>query len=139
MVMSILQPVMAMVVLTLAVFFWMLITRIPAMMKNRVHPQKGQDTRKLREHLPHAVNRVANNYNHLFEQPVVFYVICLSAALLQSVDSTLVICAWVYVAIRVAHSIVQGGFDIVVIRFYLFLASWAVLMVMIVKLALFVF
>ncbi len=130
---AILQPVFAMALLTAVVALWMLFTRIPAMMRLKVHPQKGQDTRKLREHLPHEVNRVSNNYNHLFEQPTLFYVVCLAIAYLQHVDSFFVVCAWAYVALRVAHTLVQGLIDIVIVRFYLFIASWAVLIVMIVR------
>lgn len=122
-----LQPVFAMGLLTFVVALWMLFTRIPAMMRLRIHPQKGQDTSKLRELLPHNINRVSNNYNHLFEQPVLFYAVCISIAVLGYTDAIFVYCAWTYVALRVAHSIVQAQFDIVIVRFYLFLASWAVL------------
>jgi len=130
---AILKPVFAMVLLTLVVTIWMLVTRIPAMMRLKVHPQKGQDTKKLRELLPHEVNRVANNYNHLFEQPVLFYAVCISIAILGHTDSIFVSSAWIYVALRTAHSFVQVQFDIVIIRFYLFIASWFVLAVMIIR------
>lgn len=133
---AILKPVMAMALLTLCVALWMLFTRIPAMIRLKIHPQKGQDTRKLREYLPHEVNRVSNNYNHLFEQPVVFYAVCFCIAILGHVDAILVACAWVYVALRVVHSITQARFDVVIVRFYLFVASWFVLAVMIVREAL---
>ncbi len=130
---AILKPVFAMALVTAGVALWMLFTRIPAMMRLKIHPQQGQDTRKLREHLPHEVNRVSNNYNHLFEQPVLFYAVCIAIAVLSHVDSFFVICAWAYVGLRAAHSLVQGLFDIVIVRFYLFIASWAVLIVMIVR------
>ena len=136
---DILKPVLAMGLLTAAVALWMLFTRIPAMMRLKIHPQKGQDTRKLREHLPHEVNRVSNNYNHLFEQPTLFYVTCICIALLGHVDSFYVYAAWAYVALRICHSLVQGLVDIVVVRFYLFIASWVVLIVMIVREAMAVF
>lgn len=130
---AILKPVFAMALLTCVMAVWTVCTRVPAMIKLGVHPQKGQDTRKLREHLPHEVNRVANNYNHLFEQPVLFYAVCISIAILGHVDSFYVGCAWVYVVLRSAHSIVQARFDIVMVRFYLFIASWCVLATMIIK------
>jgi len=134
-IVEILKPVMAMAVLTSIMAFWMFFTRIPAMMRLKIHPQKGQDTRKLREYLPHDVNRVSNNYNHLFEQPVVFYAVCFCSALSGHVDLLLVSLAWGYVAIRAAHSLTQALFDIVLIRFYLFVASWLVLTSMTVYLA----
>ena len=136
---DILKPVFAMALLTMSVALWMLFTRIPAMMRLKIHPQKGQDTRKLREHLPHEVNRVSNNYNHLFEQPTLFYAVCLSIAILRLVDPFFVYAAWAYVAFRFCHTLVQGLVDIVILRFYLFIASWLVLIVMIVRASLIVF
>ncbi len=136
---AILKPLFAMAMLTVSVALLMLFTRIPAMMRLKIHPQKGQDTRKLREFLPHEVNRVSNNYNHLFEQPVLFYAVCLALAVLGHVDSFFVICAWSYVALRTAHSLVQCLLDIVIIRFYLFIASWLVLIIMIAREALALF
>lgn len=130
---DILKPVFAMALLTVAVAIWMLFTRIPAMARLKVHPQDGQDTRKLREKLPHEVNRVSNNYNHLFEQPTVFYAVCLALAVLGHVDAFFVYSAWAYVALRLCHSLVQGLVDIVIVRFYLFIASWVILIVMIVR------
>jgi len=136
---DILKPLFAMALLTVLVALWMLFTRIPAMMRLKIHPQAGQDAGKLREKLPHEVNRVANNYNHLFEQPVLFYAVCLSLAVLGHVDPFFVYSAWVYVALRVCHSLVQGLFDVVILRFYLFIASWVVLIVMIVRESLILF
>ena len=136
---DILKLVFAMALLTMSVALWMLFTRIPAMMRLKIHPQKGQDTRKLREHLPHEVNRVSNNYNHLFEQPTLFYAVCISIAILGLVDAFFVYAAWAYVAFRVCHTLVQGLVDIVILRFYLFIASWLVLIVMIVRASLIVF
>lgn len=102
-------------------------------MRLKVHPQKGQDTSKLREYLPHEVNRVSNNYNHLFEQPTVFYAVCIALAVLDHVDTFFVVCAWTFVALRVCHTLIQGLADIVILRFYAFAASWVVLIAMIVR------
>ena len=129
----ILQPVFAMALLTLAMAIWMLFTRIPTMNRLKIHPQKGQDTAKLKELLPAEVNRVSNNYNHLFEQPVVFYAVAISIAVLGHVDFIHVVCAWLYTGLRVAHSLVQATIDKVMLRFMLFLLSWLVLAVMILR------
>lgn len=136
---SILQPVFAMGILTLIMTIWMFFTRIPAMSRLKVNPQEGQDTSELRKKLPHSVNSVSNNYNHLFEQPVLFYAVCISVAVLDLSTDFLVNCAWVYVALRVLHSLVQATVDIVLIRFYLFLASWAALATLLINVSLSVF
>ena len=130
---AIIQPMFAMALLTIVMTVWMFLTRIPAMNKLRVDPQEGQDTRHLRTLLPHSANRVANNYNHLFEQPVVFYATCIAIAVLGHTDQFFVTLAWIYVLLRIGHSLVQATRDIVMARFTLFLASWLVLAIMIIR------
>lgn len=123
----ILQPVLAMGMLTFIMTVWMYVVRVSAMVRLRIHPQKGQDTTKLRDLLPDKVNRVSNNYNHLFEQPTLFYILALTIAVLNLVDATFVVVAWLYVAVRIVHSMIQATVDIVMLRFYVFLTSWLLL------------
>lgn len=122
-----LQPILAMGILTFVMTVWMYLVRVSAMMRLRIHPQKGQDTTKLRDLLPDKVNRVSNNYNHLFEQPTLFYALAIVIALLDKVDILFVAAAWLYVAVRIVHSIIQATVDIVMLRFYVFLFSWLIL------------
>lgn len=135
----ILQPVLIVGLLTVVMTIWMLATRIPAMSRLKIHPQKGQDTNKLRELLPKEVSRVSNNYNHLFEQPTLFYAVALSIAMLGHVDVLNVGCAWVYALLRIIHSIVQATIDLVLARFVLFIMSWLVLSFMVIREAMRVF
>jgi len=135
----ILQPVIVVALLTIVMAVWMFFTRIPAMSRLKIHPQKGQDTLKLRELLPKEVNRVSNNYNHLFEQPTLFYAIALTIAVLGHVDQIHVWCAWAYAILRVVHSIIQATIDKVMARFIVFILSWVVLATMIIREALIVF
>jgi len=83
--------------------------------------------------------RVSNNYNHLFEQPTLFYAIAITIALLDHVDAIHVGCAWAYAGLRVVHSLVQATVDIVRIRFGVFTLSWLALAIMIFREALAVF
>ncbi|WP_281557466.1 MAPEG family protein [Thalassomonas sp. RHCl1] len=136
---AILQPVFVLGLLTVAMTLWMFFTRVPAMKKLKIHPQKGQDTAKLKELLPKEVNRVSNNYNHLFEQPTLFYAVAISIAALGHVDSFYVTCAWSYTVLRIGHSLVQATIDRVMVRFVLFILSWLVLTVMVVREAIAVF
>jgi hypothetical protein len=136
---AILQPVLVMALLSVAMLIWMLATRIPAMSRQGIDAQQAQNTSKLVELLPPEITRVSNNYNHLFEQPTLFYAVALSIAVLGHVDSLHVGCAWAYTGLRIAHSAVQATVDIVMIRFGLFLLSWIALAVMIVREALAVF
>ena len=130
---AILQPVFVVGLLTVAITLWMYATRVSAMRRLRIHPQKGQDTGKLKELLPKEVVRISNNYNHLFEQPTLFYAVAISLAVLGHVDTINVVCAWIYVALRIGHSVVQATVDIVLVRFAIFALSWLVLSVMVVR------
>lgn len=72
---------------------------------------------------PLAVQNFANNYQNQFELPVLFYVILIFAVMTGLVDEVLVLLAWFFVALRIAHSIAQTGKNIVVRRFWLFVAG----------------
>ena len=134
-----LQPVIVVALLTLVITIWMFVTRIPAMARLKIHPQQAQDTHKLRDMLPSDVSRISNNYNHLFEQPTLFYVVSFVVAILGHVDEVHLVCAWIYAGLRIAHSLVQATVDIVMARFTLFLLSWLVLAVMVIREAINVF
>ena len=123
-----LAPVFALGCWTVVMFVWMIVTRIPAMQKAGIDAQEAQTTSKLVGMLPHDVIKVSNNYNHLFEQPTLFYAIAIAVAGIA--DSFFVTCAWAFVALRVAHSLVQATIDVVMVRFGLFALSWLVLAAM---------
>lgn len=133
------QPVMVVALLTVVMTLWMFATRIPAMARLKIHPQQAQDTSKLKDLLPSEVSRVSNNYNHLFEQPTLFYVICITIAMLGHVDMIHLISAWLFAGFRIAHSLIQATIDIVMARFTLFALSWIILAFMVIREALFVF
>ncbi|WP_100644434.1 MAPEG family protein [Alteromonas facilis] len=134
---SIIQPVIAMGLLTFLIALYMMITRVGAMSALKIHPQKGQDTSQLKALLPAEVTRISNNYNHLFEQPTLFYATALAIAVLAQVDAIYVGLAWSYVIVRSLHSLVQITIDKVLLRFALFCLSWLLLAAMLVRLAFF--
>ncbi len=130
---ELLQPMFVVGLLTLAVAIAMYFTRVGTMKKLRIHPQKGQDTQFLKTLLPPEVNRVSNNYNHLFEQPTLFYALCLAITFMGQVDVIHIASAWSYAILRILHSLVQTTVDKVMIRFSIFIASWLVLAVMLIR------
>ncbi len=119
----ILQPMLGMMLLTAIVWFVMYARRIPAMKKARVPVQTYTTPDKTAELLPEAVNNPANNLKNLFELPVLFYGLCLFLYVTDSVDTGLVITAWLFFAFRVMHSFVQCTSNIVMLRFYLYAAG----------------
>jgi len=77
--------------------------------------------------LPPHVRWKADNYNHLMEQPTVFYAVALALAISgreQGVDVTL---AWTYVGMRVVHSVFQATVNKIEVRFAIFFVSSLVL------------
>ena len=54
-------------------------------------------------------------------------------AAIGAVDSIHVACSWAFMGLRVVHSCVQATIDVVPIRFGIFLISWIVLAVMILR------
>lgn len=129
---AILAPVFAMGLLTLVMLLWMYATRFPAMAKAGIEPQDAADTSALKRLPPEAV-QVADNYNHLFEQPTLFYAVALALAVSGQVDALHVQSAWAFVALRVVHSGVQATVNHVPTRFALFSLAWVALGLMIVR------
>ena len=129
---AILLPVFVMGALHVVMFIWMVATRLPAMTNAGMVAQDARDTSTLKS-LPPEVAQVADNYNHLFEQPVLFYAVAISIAVLGHVDTIHVACAWAFTGLRVVHSLVQATINVVNIRFALFALAWIALVVMIAR------
>ena len=123
---SILSPVLAMITWTLIMWVWMYATRLPAMSKAKVDPQDAAHPGSLNV-LPSNVRRIADNYNHLHEQPTLFYALMFYCHIVGVSDNLNIMLAWGYVGLRVLHSLVQSTVNIVPIRFLLFVASALVL------------
>ena len=130
---AILLPVFVTGCLTVVMAVWMLATRLPAMSAAKIDPQQARDTARLIDMLPPEVTRVSNNYNHLFEQPTLFYAVAIGIAVAGHVDALHVQCAWAFAVLRILHSLVQATVDIVMARFTLFLLSWIALAIMTVR------
>lgn len=138
---QILQPVVALFIWTMVMWAWMYATRIPAMSRLKVDPDtivRDPDA-SLDRQLPAEVQWKAHNYNHLHEQPTVFYAVCIVLALIGAGDGMNALLAWIYMGIRVMHSIVQVTANKVMVRFVLFAVSSLVLIVLIVRAALTIF
>ena len=135
---AILQPIIALGLWTGVMMIWMYATRIPAIGKTEI-PDEEMGHPSGMGLLPSEVRRIADNYNHLFEQPTLFYATCLAIAAAGHVDAMAVNCAWAFVIIRVAHSLIQATVNIVLLRFGVFLLSWVAVLILIVREALVIF
>ncbi len=128
----ILAPMLALVGWTFVMWLWMYATRIPAMRAAGIDPAKITGKADL-EALPIRVQNVANNYNHLHEQPVLFYVLCTWCVLAGAGDAVNVALAWGYVAVRVVHSLIHATTNFIPLRFATFTIGSVLLFVVFVR------
>lgn len=137
---SILAPVTALVLWSLFIWVWMYATRLPAMSKARVKLDPTVPPGQLLSGLPPGVRWKADNYNHLMEQPTIFYAAALTLAVAGGGQDVVNIgLAWAYVGLRVAHSLVQTTVNVILVRFGLFVLATLALIALAVRAALIVF
>ncbi len=125
----ILVPVVALIVWTMLVMLWMAATRLPAMKRagidlNRLVGGRGANLEGV---VPDQVQWKSHNYTHLLEQPTLFYAIAITLALMDMGGGFNYWLAWVYVGLRIVHSLVQATVNVVKYRLLLFLLSSAAL------------
>jgi hypothetical protein len=137
--MLILQPAVALMIWTMIIWVWMYATRIPAMQRAHIQPDDAQITGLLDQKLPREVQWKAHNYNHLHEQPTIFYAVALILAYTGHGEGMNAFLAWIYVGLRIVHSLVQVTANRVMVRFVLFAISSVVLIALIVRAAIVVF
>jgi hypothetical protein len=141
--MDILQPIVALLGWTMVMWVWMYATRIPAINKlpksNEPGADQGWTGAKLDNLIAPDIQWKAHNYNHLHEAPTVFYAVAIVLAIIGEGDGLNATLAWLYVALRVAHSIWQATVNRVMVRFALFSLSSLVLIWLIVRAAMEVF
>jgi hypothetical protein len=131
----ILVPVIALVLWSFVMEAWLYATRIPAMMRANVAYDPRRPTGEFHAQLPAEVRWKADNYNHLMEQPTLFYATALTLALIGSGSGINAALAWVYVALRIVHSLVQATVNIILLRFALFIAASLVLLILAIRAA----
>lgn len=136
-----LPPVIALAAWTMVMWAWMYWTRIPALTSAKVEPDSlARDPEvTLDKILPPQVQWKAHNYNHLHEAPTVFYAVALVLALVGEGDGLNALLAWLYVLLRVIHSLIQTIANRVMWRFVVFVISSVVLLALIGRAAIAVF
>lgn len=127
-----LTPVIALITWTLIVWLWMYALRIPAMQAAGIDADDARHPGSL-DVLPTRARQVADNYNHLHEQPTLFYALAFYCQFAGAADATNVGLAWTYVGLRVVHSLVQNTINRVAIRFMVFSLSSLALMAITVR------
>ena len=125
---AILYPVFAMFLLVSIVLLRMRSMRFAAVRRREVPVEYYQAFQNAAE--PEPLRVIARHFANLFEMPVLFYVTTVMIYVTRQTTPWLVACAWIYVALRYAHTWVHLGRNDVVMRFSVYFASFAVLIVM---------
>ena len=138
---DILRPMVVLIAWTLVMLGWALATRLPAMKAAGVDLRtpvgtKGSDADRS---LPPQAQWKVHNYNHLMEQPTLFYAVCTVLALSGSGDGPNAWIAWAYVGLRIVHSLIQATSNRVRDRFVVFMLSSLTLVALTLHAALAVF
>jgi hypothetical protein len=138
---DILRPMVVLIAWTLVMLGWALATRLPAMKAAGVDLRtlvgtKGSDADRS---LPPQAQWKVHNYNHLMEQPTLFYAVCAVLALSGSGDGPNAWIAWAYVGLRIVHSLIQATSNRVRDRFVVFVLSSLTLVALTLHAALAVF
>ncbi len=120
---QILQPVVTLIAWSLVMWLWMYITRIPAIQKAKMPMDSNAPRGDQMAQLPAPVRWKADNYNHLMEQPTIFYAVAISLALLGAGSGVNAMLAWTYVGLRIIHSLVQSLGNKILVRFGVFVLS----------------
>jgi hypothetical protein len=120
---AIFGPFFAIMFLTIAVWIYMYVRRISFISSSKLSPQDLAVPGALAQVSPAAVSNPSDNLKNLFEIPVLFYALALYLFATRQVDKLYVDAAWVFVAVRALHSAVHCTFNIVLLRFYLYLIA----------------
>jgi hypothetical protein len=130
---TLLVPAVALVVWTFVMWAWMYATRIPAIFAMKLRLDSKAPRGEQMATLPPEVRWKADNYNHLFEQPTLFYPTAIILALVSNNPSLDASIAWAYVVLRVIHSVFQATVNKIQIRFGIFTLSSLVLIALTVR------
>jgi len=133
---ALLMPAVALAAWTFVMWAWMYVTRIPAVRRAQMTLDATIPRGEQMATLPPEVRWKADNYNHLFEQPTLFYPLVIIAALLPACGTPELALAWAYVALRIVHSLFQAMVNKIEVRFALFLFSSLALLALVVRVAL---
>jgi hypothetical protein len=136
---ALLAPIIALVLWSFVMCAWLYATRIPAIRRMGIVYDPQRPAEEFHAQLPAAARWKADNYNNLMEQPTLFYAVALTLALLGADAGLNLGLAWLYVALRVVHSLIQAMVNIVMFRFAIFMAATLVLLAMSIRAALIVF
>ena len=131
--MNILYPMLALMALTGLMTIVLFLSRAPLIIKFWGKAEGARHTDELRPNLPARLRYITDNYNHLLEQPTLFYAALIYIHLMSHTDALHIQLAWTYVGLRVVHTVIHLTSNNVSWRAVVFGLSSASLVAMIVR------
>lgn len=125
---SIFYPVIILAAWTLLVQISIAFTRVRAGIRRRIRADDfkyGESSA-----VPPDVCLPNRNYMNLLEAPVLFYVACIVLFVTASVTHAVTVLAWLYVALRIVHSLIHLSYNNVMHRLAAFAAGNVVLAIL---------
>lgn len=119
------MPAAVLVLWSLVMLVWLGVARFAAFPKLGIDLSKAAPGGRGTD-LDPALGRAAwpsHNYQHLMEQPTLFYATVAILALTGASGGTNTGLAWAYVGLRIVHSVWQATVNRIPVRFGLFLVS----------------
>lgn len=132
---SILWPMLAHIGWVFVLYAWLTVARMRAVQRGEIDSScfvLGRDE-------PLAVARITRNLANQFELPALFYALVVLLVALGKVTLIDVIAAWVFVAGRVIHTLVQTLTDNVPLRGQVFMINFLAVVVLVAHVALLAF
>ncbi|HSB97094.1 MAG TPA: MAPEG family protein [Spongiibacteraceae bacterium] len=124
-------PFVGMLLLTLLVFIYMFYLRIGVIRSTGIEPRTRAD---LEKYPPRAVSS-SNNFQNLFELPVIFYACVLALHALNQVDYLHIFCAFGFLIFRILHSVIHCTYNHIMQRFVVYAIASLFLWIMVIRLA----
>jgi hypothetical protein len=126
--MDIIYPVFCLVMLTFIMAFATGISRLISVRRKQINPKyyvllSGDAP-------PDYVQKIGRNFSNLLEVPVLFYLLAVLVITLEINNALLLNLAWLYVALRLMHTIIHVSYNYVMHRFMVFALSVLTLLIM---------
>ena len=123
---DLIYPMAAMVILTFTVLIKMFRSRVAAVKAGEANTGYYKTYQEGGE--PRETAQLSRQFANLFESPTLFYAACIAGMVIGEKATVLVVLAWVYVALRLAHAVIHTGKNKLQPRLRAYFSSWLVLL-----------
>ena len=120
-------PVLAQIFWTLVVLCGLGVTRFRALRHRRADRSRLSISP---EGWPDDARKMSNNFDNQFQMPVLFYVVCILATIMETAGPGMTALAWFFVVMRVAHTAVHVTTNYIPLRFGFYAAGFVALVLM---------